>query len=215
MGTMNVSDADPERDLIRQAAGGDTDALWTLFSAHSDRLKRMLRLRLNRHLQGRIDSSDILQETYLEVARKLEAYLHNPEVPFFLWLRQLTGMKLAEVHRRHLDAQKRDAGRDVSIYRGALPAANSVSLAAQLLGQLTTPSEAAVKAERRLKLQEVLDAMDLVDREIIALRHFEQLTTEEAAVVLGLSKSGAGSRYIRALKRLKQTLRECPEFNEL
>ncbi|MGF1581906.1 MAG: sigma-70 family RNA polymerase sigma factor [Gemmataceae bacterium] len=209
-----MSDSEFESNLVRRAAAGDEQALQTLFSQHSERLKRMLRLRLNRRLQGRIDSSDILQEAYLEIAKKLDEYLQNPEMSFFLWLRQMTGMKLAELHRQHLDTQKRDANRDVSIYRGALPAANSVSLAAQLLGQLTTPSEAAIKAEQRLRLQEVLDSMDPVDREIIALRHFEHLNSEEAAQVLGMSKSGASSRYVRALKRLKQTLSEFPEFGD-
>lgn len=115
---------------------------------------------------------------------------------------------------RHLGTEKRDANRDVSIYRGALPAANSISLAAQLLGQLTSPSQAAIKAEQRLRLQEVLDGMDPVDREIIALRHFEQLTSEETAEVLEMSKSGAGSRYIRAIIRLRKALSEFPEFDE-
>jgi RNA polymerase sigma-70 factor (ECF subfamily) len=175
---------------------------------HGDRLKRMVRLRLNRRLQGRLDSSDVLQEAYLEVSQKLGDYARNPEAPFFLWLRAMTGMKLAEVHRRYLGTQMRDADRDVSIYRGALPAANSMSLAAHLLGTLTSPSQAAIKAEMRVRLQEALDAMDPVDREVIALRHFEQLDSAETAQVLGLSKSGASSRYIRAMKRLKEMLKE-------
>jgi RNA polymerase sigma-70 factor (ECF subfamily) len=193
---------------VQLAAGGDEAALQQLFSMHGERLKRMVRLRLNRRLQGRLDSSDVLQEAYLDVSRKLEEYARNPEAPFFLWLRTMTGLKLAEIHRRHLGTQMRDADRDVSIYRGALPAANSVSLAAHLLGTLTSPSQAAIKAEMRVRLQEALDAMDPLDREVIALRHFEQLDSVETAHVLGLSKSGASSRYIRAMKRLKEMLEE-------
>jgi RNA polymerase sigma-70 factor (ECF subfamily) len=148
----------------------------------------------------------VLQEAYIEIARKLPEYVEHQEAPFFLWLRSMAGLKLAEVHRRHLGTQMRDADRDVSIYRGALPAANSVSLAAHLLGTMTSPSQAAIKAEMRVKLQEALDGMDPIDREVI----FEQLNSDETAEVLGLSKSGASSRYVRAIKRLKQMLEEFP-----
>lgn len=208
-----MNDSSANSDLVRRAAAGDNCALNELFQTHRDRLKRMIRLRLNRRLQGRLDASDVLQEAYLEVSRRLGEYLQNPAAPFFLWLRQMAGLKLAEIHRRHLGTQMRDADRDLSIYRGALPAANSVSLAAQLLGQLTSPSEAAIKAEMRIRLQEVLDSMDPIDREIIALRHFEQLNSEETAEVLGMSKSAASSRYIRAIKRLRAMLAEFPEFH--
>lgn len=208
MGAIVLNDSSSDLDLIQRAARGDEEAVRELFAKHEDRLKRMIRLRLNRRLQGRIDSSDVLQEAYLEIANKLDEYLRNPAAPFFLWLRQITGYKLADIHRRHLGTRMRNAQRDISVFRGALPRADSVSLAAQLLGQLTSPSQAAIKAEMRQRLQETLDNMDPVDREVIALRHFEQLTSEETARVLGMSKSGAGSRYIRAIKRLKEQLSE-------
>ena len=124
-------------------------------------------------------------------------------------------MKLAEVNRRNLGTDKRVASRDVSIYRGALPMVNSESLAAQLLGQLTTPSHVAMKTEMRLRLQEVFDCMDEIDREVIALRHFEQLNSQEVADVLAMSKSGASSRYVRAMQRLKEELSQFSEFGDL
>jgi RNA polymerase sigma-70 factor (ECF subfamily) len=133
-------------------------------------------------------------------------------LPFFLWLRHLTGLKLLEVHRRHLGTEMRDAAQELSLYRGALPEANSVSLAAQLLGTVTSPSQNAIRAETRIYVQEALNAMDPVDREILALKHFEQLSTSEIARVLGLSKAGAGSRYLRAIKRLRTTLSQIPGF---
>lgn len=201
-------------DLLKLASAGDEVAVDQLFSQHRERLKRMVRLRMNPRLQGRIDESDVLQESYLYIFNKFKTYLDNPAVPFYLWLRHMTGLKLAEIHRRHLGTQLRDADREVSIYRGALPEANSMSLAAHLLGQLTSPSEAAIKAEMRIKLQEALNGMDPVDREIIALRHFEQLSGNEAADVLGLSKTGASSRYVRAITRLKSILSQFPEFSD-
>ena len=147
-----------------------------------------------------------------EVSRKLDEYLADPQAPFFLWLRAMTGLKLAEMHRRHLGTQRRAADREVSIYRGALPEANSMSLAAQLLGKFTSPSQSAQKAERRIKLQESLNSMDPADREILALRHFEQLSNAETAAVLGLSESGATARHMRAIKRLKTLLEQTPGF---
>jgi len=205
-----MTEAADEAELLAQAAAGDEAALTQLFTRYRKRLKQMVRLRLNRRLQGRIDDSDILQEAYLEAAKRFPEYLAEKPLPFFLWLRHLTGEKLIDAHRRHLGAKMRDAGQEVSLHRGPMPAASSASLAAQLLGHLTSPSQAAIKAETRLRVQEVLNSMDPLDREIIALRHFEQLTNPEVAETLGLNESTASSRYLRALKRLKEELSHLP-----
>jgi RNA polymerase sigma-70 factor (ECF subfamily) len=197
-------------DLLARAAAGDEKALTELFSRYRRRLKQMVRLRLNRRLQGRIDDSDVLQEAFLEAARRLPEYLADRPLPFFLWLRHLTGEKLIDAHRRHLGARMRDAAQEVSLHRGPMPAASSASLAAQLLGHLTSPSQAAVKAETRLRVQEVLNRMEPLDREVLALRHFEQLSNAEVAETLGVNESTASSRYLRALKRLKDELRDLP-----
>jgi RNA polymerase sigma-70 factor (ECF subfamily) len=202
-------------DLLQRAAEDDTEALRELFSRYRDRLKRMVHLRLSRRLSGRVDDSDVVQEAYLEISKKLPEYVKAPELPLFLWLRHMTGLKLAEIHRRHLGTQLRDADREVSLHRGGLPEADSVSLAAQLLGKLTTPSQAAIKAEQRIYVQEALNSMDPIDREVLALKHFEQLSTSEIARVLGLSKAGAGSRYLRAIKRLRDILERIPGFRDL
>src|SRR5205085_8293628 len=175
MGGEPAQDDDESNALLQRAAGGDQQAVEDLFARHRDRLKRMVHLRLSRRLQGRVDDSDVLQEAYLEVSGRLQEYVKEPKLPFFLWLRHLTGLKLAEVHRRHLGTQLRDADREVTLHRGGLPLADSASLAAQLLGTLTTPSQAAIKAETRLLVQEALNSMDPIDREVLALKHFEQL----------------------------------------
>jgi RNA polymerase sigma-70 factor (ECF subfamily) len=129
---------------------------------------------------------------------------------FFLWLRLVTGQRLIRVHRQHLGAAQRDAGREVSPYRGALPQASSVSLAEQLLGRVSTPSQAVIRAEIQVQLQSALNGMDPLDREIIALRHFEELSNSEAARVLNLEASAARKRYVRALKRLQVILQGIP-----
>jgi RNA polymerase sigma-70 factor (ECF subfamily) len=177
-----------------------------LLAKYHDRLWRMVALRLDQRLQGRVAPSDVLQEAYAEAAAGLADYMRNPTLPFFLWLRLLVGSRLSKLHRHHLGTQMRDAGREVSLYRGALPEASSAALAAQLLGRECRPSEAAVRAELKIRLQEALNSMDPLDREVLSLRHFEQLTTPETARVLGISEGAAGKRYLRALMRLKTIL---------
>src|SRR5262249_39255399 len=160
--------AEPERitELLRRAGEGDSQALGELFACCRDRLRLMVRLRLDHRLQGRLDPSDVLQEAFLEAAERFEEYAREQTMPFFLWLRFLTAQKLLVLHRRHLGVKARDAGREVSLYRGALPEASSAALAAQLIGQRTTPSEAAIRAEMQVRLQEALNRMDPIDREV-------------------------------------------------
>src|SRR5262249_46907889 len=185
--------ADPAEtsELLQLASQGDQQALGKLLGIYQERLRRMVHLRLDRRLQGRIDPSDVLQEAYLEAAERFEDYVRAPDMPFYLWLRFITGQKLLVLHRRHLGTRARDARREVSLYRGALPEASSAALAAQLVGHRTTPSQAAVRAEMQVRLQEALNGMSPLDREILALRHFEQLTNAETARVLNLRESTA------------------------
>jgi RNA polymerase sigma-70 factor (ECF subfamily) len=201
--------------LLRRALAGDESALAALFDGYRDQLRRMIRLRLDRRLSGRVDSSDVLQEAYLDVRKRLDEYARDPAaMPFQLWLRLVAGQRLTDVHRFHLGAQMRDAGQEVSLHRGPFPQASSVSLAAQLLGKMTSASHAAIRAEHKLIVQEALNGMDPIDREVLALRHFEHLSNDETALVLGLTKSAASNRYIRALKRLKEILSSIPGLRE-
>jgi RNA polymerase sigma-70 factor (ECF subfamily) len=206
MGLLMTTDPSDLDDLLRRARSGDQAALAELFTRYCDRLRQMVCLRLDRRLQGRLDPSDVLQEAFLDFARRLPEYAANPALPFFLWLRGLTGQRLIDLHRQHLGAKMRDAAQEVSLYRGALPQASSVSLAAQLLGRLTSASQAAIRAETQIRVQEALNSLDPLDREVLALRHFEMLSNDETAQVLGIKKSAASNRYIRALKKLKDIL---------
>lgn len=196
--------------LLERARGGDAGAVNDLFTRHRDRLRRMVELRLDWRLQARIDASDVIQEAYLDVVRKLPDYLQQPNVPLFLWLRLVVGERLVALRRHHLGVHMRDACREVSLYRHAMPAASSTALAAQLLGKHTSPTNAAVRAERILRVQEALNTLEPIDREILSLRHCEQLTRAEAAGALGIEEAAAAQRYVRALKRLKIVLDEMP-----
>jgi RNA polymerase sigma-70 factor (ECF subfamily) len=200
--------------LLQQAAAGDARAASVLLAPHRERLRRMVELRLHRRLRGRIDAEDIIQETFLEAVRRLPDYLARPDMSFPVWLRFLAGQQLVDAMRHHLGMQKRDARLEVSLYRGPMPEASSASLASLLLGRMTTPSQAAVRIETQLQVQELLNNMDPVDREVLVLRHFEHLNNNEVAELLGLSKSAASKRYVVALKRLGQIMSEQPGLRE-
>ena len=210
MDTKLPDDDRSESRLIRRAAGGDQQAWADLLNAHRPRLRRMVELRLHPRLQGRLDPSDVIQEAYLDATAGLADYAARAEMPFFLWLRWLTGMRLTTLQRKHLGCRIRDAAREVPIDHGAVPQVTSAALAAQLLGRQTSASELAMRRERKARLQEAIEAMDPLDREIVILRHFEELTNAEVAQTLNLHESAASKRYIRALRRLKEALRALP-----
>ena len=203
-------DSSETNRLLRLAAGGDNASWGAVLQHHQDRLRRMVAFRLDLRLQGRIDPSDVVQEVCLAASRSLPDYLRQPAVPFFLWLRGIAGNKLLELHRHHLGTPKRDARREVSLYRGSMPETTSAALAAQLRGRFSRPSEVAVRVEVKVRLQEALNQMDPVDREVLALRHFEHLSNAEAAAVLGIKEGAAGKRYLRALERLREILASTP-----
>lgn len=206
--TVPLSDADLEQ--LRIAANGTPDGLGALLNRDRDRLRRMVALRLDWRIAARIDPSDVIQDAQLEATRRLPEYIAKPTMPFFLWLRLITGQKILELHRHHLGAQARDARRELSLHREPLPEATSAALAAHLLGRLTDPPDAAIRAEIKVRLQEALNSLDAMDREVLTLRHFEHLTTAETALELGISEEAAKKRHVRAVRRLKAVLDRLP-----
>jgi RNA polymerase sigma-70 factor, ECF subfamily len=210
MGTLMDHRPADTTDPLEQLRGGGRQALAALFDRYRERLRRMAELRLYARVRARLDASDVLQEAFLDVARDLDAYLADPKLPPLLWLRLHVGRRLTTLHRQHLGAKMRDAGMEISLYRDALPEASSAALASMLLGKHTSPTQAALRAERLLRVQEALNTLDPIDREVLALRHFEQLSRTETAEVLGISQEAGAKRYFRALKRLKDVLSAMP-----
>lgn len=194
--------------LQQQVLDGNTDeAVGQLMLKYQSRLERVVNFRMDGRLSNRIDATDVVQEAFFEAIRRLEDYKSASEkMTFFLWLRFLTLQKLYQLHRHHLGVAARDANRDIPIHGHGLPQATSRILAAQLFGNMTSPSLAAERAERKLKLEKALNEIDELDREVLALRHFEQLSNNETAQLLELNPTAASNRYIRALKRLKAVL---------
>ncbi len=200
-----------EADLIgARVRSGDRSALAELFELHRDRLLRMVDVRLDGRVRARLDPADVLQDSYVDASISLSDYVRDPKLPPFLWLRLIVAERIAVAHRQHLGAKMRDVGREVSLYRGALPEASTAALAEMLLGRLTTPTQAAQRAERLLRIQEALNSLEPIDREVLALRHFEHLNRVEAAQALGISEEAGAKRYIRALKRLKEMMAKMP-----
>src|ERR1700722_16660392 len=146
MGLFMDNNSTDTVELIERARSGDRQALNEIFTRHRGRLHRMVEMRLDWRLQARLDASDVIQDAFLQVATRLEEYLRQPALPLFLWLRLIVGERLAQLHRHHLGTHLRDAGREVSLYREAMPEASSAALAAQLLGKHTSPTQAAVRA---------------------------------------------------------------------
>jgi RNA polymerase sigma-70 factor (ECF subfamily) len=197
-------------ERVRRLRGGDQQALAELFAHYRDQLRRMVALRLDQRLNGRVSPSDVLQEAYIDALKRVQHYLDKPEQSFLGWLRLVVGQRLVDVHREHLEAQRRSASQEISLSLGGGPAASSLCLAAHLVGPATSPSQAAIRNEALAQLEAALERMDPLDREVLALRHFEELSNTEVAEVLGIEKAAASKRYVRALGRLKEALEALP-----
>lgn len=186
---------------LRRLREGHAEALAELFEHYRSRLERMVQLRLDTRLVGRVDPSDVLQEAYLDAADRIEDYLREPAVTFYIWLRGLTKDRLIRLYRRHRGAKCRTVEREC-----VLPEASSELLGRQLMAGGTSPSKALRRKELRSGVQSALEKLGPDDREVILMRHFEDMSNGEVAQVLGLSDSASSMRYGRAVFRLKQLL---------
>jgi RNA polymerase sigma-70 factor (ECF subfamily) len=192
--------------LLDRVRAGLAEALGDLFQLHRERLWRMLFVRLDRRLAGRLSADDVLQEAFLDVAKRINEHLADPAVPFYVWLRFLTLQRLGMLQRAHLGSAMRDVSRELSLTEASPNYASPESMAGQLVGHLTSPSRAAMRGELQARLRAALDEMDPMDREVLALRHFEEMSNAEAAQALGISKDAASKRHVRALMRLREIL---------
>ncbi len=203
-----MQDSPSGREQLIASVGEERERLLgQLMESHRARLLRMVRLRMHPHVRSRVDASDVIQETYIEAQRQIEAYVKNPRLPFFLWLRRLAGDRVMRAHRAHLDAQKRDPRRERAD-RYALPDVSVPALTELISASQTTPTQGAARAELARRVKTLVNALSPLDREIVSLRHFEHLSNNEAAEELGISPQAASNRYVRALKRMSEALHE-------
>ena len=210
---MVDTDGEPEA-LGDRLKRGDAQALAALFLLHRDRLWQMVRFRLDSRLAGRVDPDDVLQEAYLAASQRLQHYPVESSPSPFVWLRMMVMQTLTDVHRHHLGTKMRSAGRELIRGWGHSPASTSASLASLFVGQITSPSQAAARSEMYELVERAITALEPLDQEVLALRHFEELTNSEVAEVLGIQQKAASIRYVRAVRRLREVLCQLPGFLE-
>jgi len=203
-----------QAQIIEQLRESREEALADLYSLVRERLRRVIDFRLDYRLGGRVSQSDVLQDTYVRAAQRIDSYLQKPDMPFFVWLRLEANQRLHEIHRFHFGAEKRDIRREVKLGAkgGEKAGETSVQLAAHIVAQLTSASGLFQKAHQIEALEKTLSEMNDTDREVIALRHFEELSNIETAKVLDIAPEAASKRYIRALKRLKEIMQQHAAF---
>jgi RNA polymerase sigma-70 factor, ECF subfamily len=200
--TRQGSDTD---QLLEQAKSGDHQARQALLARHRDRLGRMVAVRMDRRLAARADPSDVVQEVLLDAHQQLSDYLRQRPLPFYPWLRQLAWDRLIDLHRRHISAQKRSVVREQQ-WALPLPDESALDLARRLTGGTSAPSRQALRTEMHSRMLQALAALAERDREILAMRHLEQLSIREMAAVLGVTEGTVKTRHLRALQRLRGLL---------
>ncbi len=200
-----VSDERQTEALIERELIGDDAALRELFSRYRPRLETMLLLRMG--LRGRLDTSVVLREAFKEVRRRAPGFSKKRDLPFYLWLRRVSLKCLVKLQERHFGEA---AALEVSFRGGRSLAASGFSLASLLLGRSCSEREKANRERQRANLEETLESLEPLDREILALRHLEKLSNSEAAVELGIDERVARRTYVCALRHLREVLGEAP-----
>ena len=195
------------QELLDQAKQGNTRAADQLLAQHREPVRRMIDLRLDPAIAARVDASDVVQEVLLEASRRLDKYLADPSMPFHLWLRHIAKDHIIDAHRRHRQAQRRGVDREQPLVPAGLKDHSSIELAAQFIDQELTPASAAMQQELQRRLHVAIGELDDDDREIVLMRHFEQLSNQEVAELLGLTEAAASMRHLRALRKLRELLK--------
>jgi RNA polymerase sigma-70 factor (ECF subfamily) len=201
-----MTDSQTTQELLAKARQGDAAAVERLLADHREAVRRMIGLRLDPAIRQRLDASDVVQEVLLEASRRLHDYLQKPAMPFHLWLRHIARDHLIDAHRRHRQAQKRGVDREQPLAPAGWPDHSSLDLAAKFVDQELTPASAAIRQELERRLHQALAELNEEDREVILMRHFEQLSNQETATELGLTEAAASMRYLRAVRRLRTLL---------
>ena len=203
-----------EVDEIRLDASGKPENWNAVVERHAPRLRRLVAFRLDERIKARVDPSDVVQDALAEAVIRISEYVANPQVPFFLWLRFLTRQRLGQVHRHHLGRELRDANRDVPLRPVGTDGSSSMAIASCLAANQTPSSQIYARGEMTMRLADALEQMDPIDREILALRHFEGLSNQEAADIMEMTVSAASKRYVRALEKIRTILGDSSSTNQ-
>lgn len=184
------------------------EELWLaeVWLEHRDRLVRLLASRMPRVLLRRMSADDVAQEAYLACGRRLDFLKSRPDVPMFVKLRRIALQTLTDMERRHLGSVKRDAMKESTWDDDADDP--SVDAWAQFADSISSPRTHLERLERQAMARRILHEMPAMDREILELRHFEELSNNECAAVLEIAPKAASIRYVRALKRFQDLLKD-------
>lgn len=199
-------DADNTADLLKNVRDGDGEAVERLLARHRESLHRMIQLRMDQRIKRRVDVSDVVQDVLIEANRRLQDYLANPVMAFHLWIRQIAKDRLIDAHRRHRVSAKRSIDREQPMVLHGAVDQSSLEIAGQLCDPRMTPAAAATQAELALHVEAAITRLGESDRDIILMRHYEQLSNGEIAAALGLTEPAASMRYLRAIRRLRELL---------
>ena len=194
------------QELLRQAGDGRSGAIDALLARHREGLRRVVSLRLDPLLLRRIDASDIVQEVLFDAHRRLAEYLLHPAIPFHLWLRKLARDRMIDAHRRHRVARRRTVERERSLDAGGATDHSSATLLGVLAAGSWTPAANAMRHELEQSFATALESLREEDREVLLMRHFEQIDNQEVARTLGITEPAASMRHLRALRRLREVL---------
>jgi RNA polymerase sigma-70 factor (ECF subfamily) len=203
-----------ESELRARLALEPENVLTEEFMRYRNRLWRMVQFRLDPLVAARVDADDVLQDAWIAALRRVPHFIENESMSMFVWLRLIVGQTIVDLHRHHLGAEMRDAYREVALPLASLSRSTSMSIAARLLDQMASPSQLAIRQEIARQLESAIGGMDPIDREILALRHFEELTNSEVAESLEIGQKAASIRYVRAVRRLKTILHELPGYED-
>jgi RNA polymerase sigma-70 factor (ECF subfamily) len=193
-------------ELLGEAKAGNSEAVNRLLERHRQAIHRLVQLRLDQKIQGRVDASDVVQDVMFEASRRLRDYLQKPDMPFHLWLRHIAQDRIIDAHRRHRASAKRSVDRERPAVIVPTMDHSTVELMAQICDPEQTPASAAAQQEMIRRVEAALGQLDDQDGEIIMMRHYEHLTNQESAIALELSEPAAGMRYLRAIRRLRELL---------
>jgi len=202
-------DSEKTKELLDGARGGDSAAVNQLLDRHRDALRRLVQMRLDRKIRGRVDVSDVVQDVLVEASRRLTEYLKHPQLAFHLWLRHIAKDRIIDAHRRHRGSAKRSVDREQQL---AIPTGmdrSTIELVAQIQDPEMTPAAQVVQREMVQVVEEALTSLNDQDAEIIVMRHYENLSNQEVADALKLTEPAASMRYLRAVRRLREVLDQC------
>jgi RNA polymerase sigma-70 factor, ECF subfamily len=199
-------DGEKTQELLLHAQRGDSQAVDRLLDRHRDSLRKLIGMRLDQKIMRRIDVSDVVQDVLIEANRRLQDYLENPVMAFHLWIRQIAKDRIIDAHRRHRVSAKRSIDREQALATAGPVDQSTIELVGQLRDPALTPAAAATQREMAFHVQAAIGELEERDREIIWMRHYEQLSNQDIAAALDLTEPAASMRYLRALKKLRKLL---------